>query len=98
MAKKVIRRISIEPAENGGHVVEHNYKPQPAHSSKNGMGMEYPESETHVFGPEQGHAMLAHVANHLEIPEGEEKPEHDKKNLEKIRSSENKFIDKEEAE
>lgn len=70
MAKK-LRSIEIEPAENGGHTVTHRYREQPTHSSKNGMGMAYVEPESHVFGPDEGHKMLAHVANHLEIPETE---------------------------
>jgi len=71
-----IRRIEIEPAENGGHTVTHHFKESPTHSSKSGLGSTYVEPEHHVFGPEQGHEMLAHVANHLEIPEpkdGDEK-------------------------
>lgn len=72
MAEKkhhVIRRIEIEPAENGGHTVTHHFKETPHHSSKHGIGMSYTEPEHHVFGPEEGHEMLAHVANHLHIPE-----------------------------
>ena len=80
MAKreKEIRRIEIEPAENGGHTVTHHFKERPTHSSKHGMGMEYTAPEQHVFGPEDGHLMLAHVANHLHIPKeapGEEESE-----------------------
>ena len=65
--KKVIEHIRIVPAENGGHTVEHHYKAAPSHSSKMGMGMHYTEPEHHVFGKEDGHEMLAHVANHLQI-------------------------------
>lgn len=72
-AKKHIRRIEIEPAENGGHTVTHHFKETPSHSSKSGIGMSYTEPERHVFGPEQGHDMLAHIANHLAIPEPDEK-------------------------
>lgn len=68
MANK-LRRIEIEPAENGGHTVTHHFKESPKHSAKQGMSMGYVEPEHHVFGPEQGHEMLAHVANHLSIPE-----------------------------
>ncbi len=67
--KKAIRRIEIEPAENGGHTVTHHYKETPSHSSKHGMGIRYVEPEQHVFGEHEGHHMLAHVANHLHIPE-----------------------------
>lgn len=68
MAKK-LRSIEIEPAENGGHTVTHRYREQPTHSGKSGMSMSYVEPEQHVFGPEDGHKMLAHVANHLKIKE-----------------------------
>lgn len=73
----MIRRMEIEPAENGGHMVTHHLKDKPVHSSKVGMGMAYQEPEKHVFGPEQGHEMLAHIANHLAIPEEMEEPELD---------------------
>lgn len=64
MAKMDIRRMEIEPAENGGHMVTHYMKEQP---SKNGM-MPYQEPEEHVFGADEGHDMLAHIANQLNIP------------------------------
>jgi hypothetical protein len=75
--KKMIRRMEIEPAENGGHMVTHHFKEMPTHSGKIGMGMAYQEPEKHVFGENEGHAMLAHIANHLAIPEsmGEKKEE-----------------------
>lgn len=73
--KREIRRMEIEPAENGGHTVTHHYKEQPHHSSKSGMGMQYVEPEHHVFGAEEGHEMLAHIANHLQIPESNERQE-----------------------
>lgn len=74
MAKKEIRRIEIEPAENGGHTVTHHHKPM-QRTGRHGMVENYIEPENHVFGPGEGHAMLAHVANHLEIPETEEQEE-----------------------
>ncbi len=67
MAKE-IRRIEIEPAENGGHTVTHHYK-EAKREGKHGLSMSYVEPEHHVFVPGEGHAMLAHVANHLAIPE-----------------------------
>ena len=96
MAEKVIRRIEIEPAANGGHTVTHHYKESVTHSKKNGLMPRYEEPEQHVFGEGEGHEMLAHVANHLKIPA--EKPEHDKANLEALKKAEGKFIDEEEAE
>lgn len=62
---KQIRRISIEPAETGGHTVEHRYKDKPSHSKKNGMSMQYVEPETFVFGKDEDEKMLGHVAKHL---------------------------------
>ena len=75
MAEKMIRRIEIEPSENGGHTVTHHYKEMPTHSSKEGVSMRYTEPEHHVFGKEEGHDMLAHVANHLKIAEPKEEAE-----------------------
>ena len=79
MAKKEIRRIVIEPAENGGHTVTHEYKPM-QREGKHGVQENYVEPEHHVFGADEGHKMLAHVANHLNIPvtdttENEEDPQ-----------------------
>ena len=72
MAKMKMRRMMIEPAENGGHMVTHEMAPQMSHSGKMGVGMAYKEPEKHVFGKEEGHEMLAHIANHLAIKEPEE--------------------------
>jgi len=71
MMAKEIRRIEIEPAENGGHTVTHHFKESMRKSkdSHSGMAAQYHEPEHHVFGRSQGHEMLAHVANHLQIPE-----------------------------
>jgi hypothetical protein len=69
--KKEIRRMTIEPAENGGHTVSHEYAPS-QREGRHGMIASYVEPEKHVFGANEGHAMLAHVANHLNIPESEE--------------------------
>ena len=68
--KKEMRRMEIEPAEGGGHLVTHHYKDM-QRESKHGMMSSYVEPERHVFGEDEGHEMLAHVANHLEIPEME---------------------------
>jgi hypothetical protein len=75
MAEKQIHRMEIEPAANGGHTLTHHYKAAPSHSSKEGMGMSHVPSETHVFGAEDGHGMLAHIANHLHIKETADKDE-----------------------
>lgn len=69
--KSKIRRIEIEPSENGGHTVTHHLKEKPMHSTKHGMiGSGYQEPERHVFGKEEGHEMIAHVAEHLGINAG----------------------------
>jgi hypothetical protein len=75
---KTIRRIEIEPAENGGHTVRHYYREEMKKDrhSHSGMAPQYHEPEHHVFGEHEGHEMLAHVANHLAIPV-EEKGETD---------------------
>lgn len=63
-----IRRIEIEPSDNGGHTVTHHFKDTPG----KGLSSTYHASESHVFGEQEGHEMLAHVANHLKIAEPEE--------------------------
>ena len=70
MSKKESRRMVIEPAENGGHTVSHEYKPI-QREGRHGTMENYVEPEHHAFGPNEGHEMLAHVANHLSIPEYE---------------------------
>jgi hypothetical protein len=77
-----IERMEIKPAENGGHVVTHHMKPKMGRDSKahSGMAMGYSEPETHVFGKDEGHEMLAHVANHLSIPELHESESDEKDN------------------
>ena len=74
-----IERMEIRPAENGGHVVTHHMKAKMGRDSKShsGMSMGYSEPEMHVFGKDEGHEMLAHVANHLGISEIEGKEEKD---------------------
>ena len=69
MAKK-LHHIEIHPAENGGHTVQHHYKEEMSRSrdAHAGMMMRHVEPEHHVFGPDEGHEMLAHVANHLNVP------------------------------
>lgn len=69
MAKE-IRRVEIEPAENGGHTVTHHFKDAVKHG-RHGDVSHFVEPERYVFGPNDGHKMLAHVANHLQIPETE---------------------------
>lgn len=73
MAKQ-IRRMEIEPADGkgfAGATIRHHFKESPQHSPGRGVTMAYQEPEHKVFGASEGHEMLAHIANHLEIPEGE---------------------------
>ena len=66
MAKeKEIAHIEIHPVEEGGHIVEHHYKP--ASSSKSGAFMDRPEPTKHVFGKGEGKAMMNHLSEHLGI-------------------------------
>jgi hypothetical protein len=76
--KHELHHLEIHPAKNGGHTVHHHFMPKPASRSGAFMGPEEPEH--HVFGPEEGHEMLAHVAHHLGIKpvaerEEDEEPE-----------------------
>lgn len=76
MANK-LRRMEIEPAENGGHTVTHHFKEVMKANSKthSGIGGGFIEPEKHVFGEGEGHEMLAHIANHLKIEEPKEAPD-----------------------
>jgi hypothetical protein len=67
-----LRKIEIEPAQNGGHTVTHHRKPKMSKDrhAHAGMSMGYEEPAHHVFGKEEGHEMLAHIANHLGIEAG----------------------------
>lgn len=68
MANKELRRMEIEPAENGGHTVTHHYR-EMQREGRHGLQTSYVEPEHHVFGPDEHYEMLAHVATHLDIPE-----------------------------
>ena len=62
--KHELHHIEIHPAENGGHTVEHHYKPT---STKSGAFMERPEPEIHVFGKSEHNKMISHLKEHLGI-------------------------------
>ena len=66
-----IERMEIRPSDNGGHTVMHYEKPKMSRDSKAhaGMSMGYTEPKSFTFGKDEGHEMLAHVANHLHIKE-----------------------------
>ncbi|HEX3851786.1 MAG TPA: hypothetical protein VHW01_12515 [Polyangiaceae bacterium] len=66
--KNQLDSMTITPAKNGGHTVKHSYKARPTMRKGHfggGMGMDYPQSEEHVFGPGDGAKMLAHVKANL---------------------------------
>lgn len=67
MAEKKLRRLEIEPADNGGHTITHHFKSQPRKGPNGSVGMDYPDHEQHTFGPEekQQHAVLSHIAQAL---------------------------------
>jgi len=70
---KELDSMTISPAKNGGHTIRHSYKAQPVMrkgSMSGGLGMDYPQSEEHVFGPNDGKKALAHIAKHLGIGGG----------------------------
>jgi len=59
-----MEHMRITPAENGGHVVEHHFKPSMKGS---GAFMERKEPESHVFGVGEGTKMMSHLKKHLGI-------------------------------
>lgn len=64
--RKKLHHMEIHPAKNGGHMVMHHFA----------SGSGYQEPQTHVFGPEQGEEMMAHVAKHAKVKmDAEEKGE-----------------------
>lgn len=69
MVKK-LHHMEIHPAHNGGHTVKHFMEHSMKRDGKSHSGISYlpPEEEHHVFAEHEGHEMLAHIANHLDIP------------------------------
>jgi hypothetical protein len=54
-APKTLRHIEIKEAENGGHIITHQFE-----------HYEHP-AEEHVFGEKEGHEALTHIAEHMNI-------------------------------
>jgi len=83
---KAIRRIEVEPAENGGHTVTHHFKEEKVKDrhSHSGVSVGYVEPEHHVFGKDEGHEMIAHIANTLSIPKHIPEPGGEKEREEEI--------------
>ena len=72
--KHPIDHIRVEPGESkdgkfAGATVHHHFKYS---ASRNGAVMSSPEPEHHIFGKDEGHEMLAHLANQLKIAEPQE--------------------------
>ena len=72
--KKELERIEIKKSDNGGHIVTH-YHRAVEHEGRFGIQTIPAEAEEHVFGSTEGHDMLAHVANALEIKEPKKEEE-----------------------
>ena len=65
-SKHRVHKMHIRHAANGGHIVEHEYRPE---EDENG-GMSAPENEEHVLPASPDNQMLAqHVAEHMAPPE-----------------------------
>lgn len=56
--RRHVKRVSIERAANGGHVIEHHF------SGGNGV---YHEPQQHVFGPGDHEKAMEHVRKHMGI-------------------------------
>ena len=58
-----LRDIRVSHAENGGFMAEHNMM------QDNGP---YQEAKTHVFSRKEGAKLLAHIAQHMGLPQANE--------------------------
>ena len=59
--RRKLHHLEVHPAHNGGHAVHHHYH--------QGDGA-YREPAVHVFGPEEGHEMMKHIAKHAKVKDG----------------------------
>lgn len=57
-----LRRMVIEPSENGGVVVHHDYPPK---LSKSGAYIGHEEHKPYTFGPSQHQEFHDHIDKHL---------------------------------
>lgn len=69
MAKNELRRLEIEPAENGGHTLTHFYKESSGPS--NGPSR-YVEPDRFVFGPDDDYKLTAHISKTLGLKDAKE--------------------------
>ena len=63
---KRIHHLEIHNGEDGGHRVVHHFHDD---------GMAYYPPKEHMFGKDEGHEVMAHVAKHAGIEHGEEASE-----------------------
>lgn len=71
---KQLRRIEIEPSDNGGHTVTSHFKATPAKRSgamNSGIYMEHSEPEMHTFGPKEHGAVISHISKALGLKSDE---------------------------
>jgi hypothetical protein len=61
---KKLHHIELMKGKSGGVIASHHYAEEPQ--------MTEHKPEHHVFGPEDGDKLLAHVARHMGIPGAEE--------------------------
>lgn len=66
--KKQLEEMRIRPAENGGHLITHEFKRSMKSEKLGDIGYSRPPSEEHVFGPQDGAKMMAHISKHLGRP------------------------------
>jgi hypothetical protein len=59
---KKLSHLEVSKGEEGGHVVKHVYEND---------GMTYHKPTEHVFGADEGHEALAHIAKHAGIEAGD---------------------------
>lgn len=57
-----VHRITIEPGDNGGGLIIHQFKPE---MGRSGAFMQRPEPKRFNFGPGQHKEMIAHLAEHV---------------------------------
>jgi len=65
--KKRLRRMEIEPADNGGHLVRHHFEANLRY--RRGLAGGFEEAarapEEHVFGRGEHKELLEHIGQHL---------------------------------
>ena len=71
MSKKMVDEVRIKPDGEGGHHVTVHHKAA-ERMGRYGVQSSYIEPTSKNFGSGEGHEMLAHVANTLQIPEQDE--------------------------